>query len=349
MDDGILDEVDGNLARAEPTWRSANPNHLKTERLVSKLRLCGECWQINWNFSLIEMMKVPSLSLQSMPVQKFSDPGSKKRHGKPSVQTCSSWKRTSVCSHCTWSVCSWYSWYIATGYLSNQHGQCVMAAPSPHRLPAATFFFAMQKCAKMWLQMNWRSQNTVWLHVQKWTTKSRREEICTLYCVCVVKPSTTPMTTWAPRPRTPSARRTWTLTRECAVLLFVSQVLVVMIHMLHRMAQGCCACHLIHAGSVRFSCDFQSSIPLNFSHVPSFILNFVQSLLNFSHHFEGPRTQPKRVWTLLTTPTSSQVRSPRPQGDLRLVLQSSWPPTVLQARVSSRMWITMTPTRRDAS
>ena len=37
------------------------------------------------------------------------------------------------------------------------------------------------------------------------------------------------------------------MTRECAVLLFVCQVLVVMIHTLHRMAQGCYACHLIHA------------------------------------------------------------------------------------------------------
>ena len=29
----------------------------------------------------------------------------------------------------------------------------------------------------------------------KWTTKSRRKELYTWYCVCVVKPSTTPMTT----------------------------------------------------------------------------------------------------------------------------------------------------------
>ena len=76
---------------------------------------------------------------------------------------------------------------------------------------------------------NWRSQNTVWLQVQKWTTKSRRKDICIWYHVCVVKPSTTPMTTWPPRPRTPSTQRTWTLTRECAVL-FVGQVRVVMIH-----------------------------------------------------------------------------------------------------------------------
>ena len=44
---------------------------------------------------------------------------------------------------------------------------------------------------------NWRSQNTIWVQVQKWTTKSRKR---------------------------------WTLTCECAVLLFVGQVLVVMIH-----------------------------------------------------------------------------------------------------------------------
>ena len=36
---------------------------------------------------------------------------------------------------------------------------------------------------------NWRSQNTVWLPVHNWTTKSRRKELYTWYCVCVVKPS----------------------------------------------------------------------------------------------------------------------------------------------------------------
>ena len=48
---------------------------------------------------------------------------------------------------------------------------------------------------------NWRSQNTVWLQVHNWTTKFKRKELCTWYCVCVVKPSTTPMTTWQPRSR----------------------------------------------------------------------------------------------------------------------------------------------------
>ena len=121
-------------------------------------------------------------------------------------------------------------------------------------------------------------------------SKSRRKEFCTWYYVCVVKPSTTPMTTWPPRPRTPSTQRALTLTRECAVLLFVSPVLVVMIHTLHRMAQGCCASHLIHAWSVRFSIDLESSI-LFFFFIFSFILYLLDFLLHFSHYLEG-RSEP---------------------------------------------------------
>ena len=85
---------------------------------------------------------------------------------------------------------------------------------------------------KHWLtDMKWRSRNTVWLQVQKWTTKSRRKR--NLFLVSRLRGVTehdTPMTTWPPRRRTPPTQRTWTLTRECAVLLFVSQVRVVMIH-----------------------------------------------------------------------------------------------------------------------
>ena len=36
---------------------------------------------------------------------------------------------------------------------------------------------------------NWRSQNTVWLKVHKWTTKSGKKKTCTWCCVCVAKPS----------------------------------------------------------------------------------------------------------------------------------------------------------------
>ena len=137
--------------------------------------------------------------------------------------------------------------------------------------PQMTRFRDANMCNN-WLQFKkWRSQNTIWQEIQKRTTKSRKKEICTWYYVCVVKPNTTSTTTWPPRPRTPSTQRTWTLTREWAVLLIVSQVLVAMIHTLHRMAQRCCACHLIHAWSVRFSFDLETSIPFNF-HIFPFIL-----------------------------------------------------------------------------
>ena len=51
---------------------SANPNHSKTGRSESNLRLGGACWQNSSKFSsLKEMMKVPSLSLHLMPVRRF--------------------------------------------------------------------------------------------------------------------------------------------------------------------------------------------------------------------------------------------------------------------------------------
>ena len=119
--------------------RSANPNHLKTGRMESNLRLCGECWQINSKFSsLMVMTKVPLLSLHSMPVHKFSASRIEEMVLENSVQTCPFWKRTVVCIYCTWFVCSWcFQWSVATGHLSSQRSQCVMAAVSPPRFSAA--------------------------------------------------------------------------------------------------------------------------------------------------------------------------------------------------------------------
>ena len=140
------------------------------------------------------------------------------------------------------------------------------------------------------------------------------------YCVCVVKPSTTPMTTWPPRPRTPSTQRTWTLTRECAVLLFVSQVRVVMIHTLHCMAQGCCACHLIHACDERFS--------------------RACALRRKGYGLFWRLLLPHRLW----------AQRLRPQGDLRQVLHRvPDPPAVLQARVHRGRWVRWHRTRGYAS
>ena len=78
------------------------------------------------------------------------------------------------------------------------------------------------------------------------------------------------------------------------------------------MAQGCCACHLIHACdelfsstlSPPFSCTSSSShssfISCTSSRTSSTSLRAVASLC----------TPPKKVWTLLTTPTPSQVYEP---------------------------------------
>ena len=117
---------------------------------------------------------------------------------------------------------------------------------------------------------------------------------------------TTPMTTWPPRPWTPSTQRTWTLTCECAVL-FVSPVRVVIDS--HCTARLSCACHLIHACDERFSLTlslpfFSSSwsshssfISCTSSRTSSTSLRAVASLC----------TPPKRVWTLLTTRNPEKV------------------------------------------
>ena len=57
---------------------------------------------------------------------------------------------------------------------------------------------------------------------------------------------------------------------------------------LHHMAQGCCACHLIHAWSVRFSFDFESSIPFYF-----LIFSFFR---HFFHYFEGRSKPVHSAW-----------------------------------------------------
>ena len=68
-----------------------------------------------------------------------------------------------------------------------------------------------------------------------------------------------------------------------------------MIHTLHRMAQGCCACHLIHAWSVRFTFDFESSIPFYFL-IFSLIFNLLHFFLHFFHNLEGSSDTAYFAW-----------------------------------------------------
>ena len=93
-----------------------------------------------------------------------------------------------------------------------------------------------------------------------------------------------------------------------------------MIHTLHRMAQGCCACHLIHACDERFSSTL--SPPFSFtsssSHSSFIICTSSCTSSTALRAVASLCTPPKRVWTLLTTPTSSQVMSPTPTTSRRL-------------------------------
>ena len=190
----------------------------------------------------------------------------------------------------------------------------------------------MQKCATIWLQIriddhriqsdykykselqNPEGKKSVLGMASAWWNRARHQwqRDHQGYCVCVVEPRTTPMTTWPPRPRTPSTQRTWTLTRECAALLFVSQVLVVMIHTLHHLAQVCLvrACH-VHTWSERISSTLSPPFPSTSSSSHSSFISCTSSCTSSTtlRAVASLCTPPKRVWTLLTTPTSSKNQS----------------------------------------
>ena len=211
--------------------------------------------------------------------------------------------------------------------------------------------FSRCKCATIWLQIrnddhriqsdykykselqNPEGKKSVLCMASAWWNRARHQwqRDHQGYRVCVVEPSTTPMTTWPPRPRTPSTQRTWTLTRECAALLFVSQVLVVMIHTLHHLAQVCLvrACH-VHTWSERISSTLSPPFPSTSSSSHSSFISCTSSSTSSTtlRAVASLCTPPKRVWTLLTTPTSSQVMSPTPTTSRRLtssLTQSPWP------------------------
>ena len=134
-----------------------------------------------------------------------------------------------------------------------------------------------------------------------------------LYCVCVEKPSTTPMTTWPPRPRAPSTQRTWTSTREwctpdpmCA--WSSSQVLVVMIA--HHIVAQVSLVRVISWSShdERISSTLSPPFPSTSSSSHSSPISCTSSCTSTTtlRAVVTLRTSPERRWTPLTTPTSSQ-------------------------------------------
>ena len=151
------------------------------------------------------------------------------------------------------------------------------------------------------------------------------------YCVCVVKPSTTPMTTWHEDPEH-LPQRTWTPTLECKhdpkCAESRSQVLVVKIaHYI--MAQ------VSHVRVISWSSRderISSTLSPLFSSTSS---SSHSSLIScYSSCTSSPtlreevtlRTSPEWRWTPLTTPASSQVVSPSPTTSRRLTSSPSQSP-----------------------
>ena len=78
------------------------------------------------------MIQVQSLSLQTTWGHKFTFWRIAETVMENQFSNLSVWeKRTGGCVHCSWCACFWQSlWCVATGHLSRQHGQGVMAIPS---------------------------------------------------------------------------------------------------------------------------------------------------------------------------------------------------------------------------
>ena len=172
---------------------------------------------------------------------------------------------------------------------------------------------------------------------QSRTITSRRKELCTWYCVCVVKCSwrtkpscwtlrrPTPMTTWKPSSRERTRSTTWnstvTWTRERArcVAVFVVLVLCCHTHLLHtsHLAQGSrcsCVC-LIPSHGHRHAC-MKWALSLTSLTSSSSSPSSSHSSLSSSSSFY-PSTSPRlsskfpcafspRRWGLLTNPSSTQ-------------------------------------------
>ena len=168
-----------------------------------------------------------------------------------------------------------------------------------------------------------------------WTALSRRTELYTWYCVCVVKTHDTNDNATTKTQSTFHTKHlnidTWS---ECArsSLVFVSQVLVVMICTPHRGSSFTCARHLMVITWWAYFFDFESSI--------SFYFLFSFSSISWTSSCTSSTTlrtvvtlptSPKRRWTQLINPTSSQVMSPRTTTSWRLMSNPSQ--TVLRATV----------------
>ena len=118
----------------------------------------------------------------------------------------------------------------------------------------------------------------------------------------------------------------------------------------HRVAQVVRVSHLIHAWSERHPSTLSSPFHPTSSHSLSISCTSSCTRSTTLRAVVTLRTSPKRRWSLMTSPSSPQVMSPKPTTSRRLMSspsQSPRPSNSSPSNGSSRMWITMTPRSRS--
>ena len=164
----------------------------------------------------------------------------------------------------------------------------------------------------MWNMQEFGIQIELTMTGHNWTATSRKTELCTWYCICMVKCSwwmkpycwtlrrPTPMTTWKPRSRETTRSTTRTRERARSVAVFVVLVLCCHTHLLHTShGSRCSSVCLIPSHGHRHAWSERSlwlPWPLHDLQLPSLIPNYPP--------FNFPDAQRR---------TSSSIRSPWPK------------------------------------
>ena len=156
--------------------------------------------------------------------------------------------------------------------------------------PQKTRFSRWEICKNLGYRFEW----TMTGHNR--TTTSRRKELCTWCCVCVVKCSwrikpscwmlrrPTPMTTWKPRSRESTRSTTWTRERARSCYSLRSQFcFVTLIPCTHRiMAQDVCVCASFHPMVIAMHAWVERSLrlpwPFYHLHLPPLIHHYPQAV-----------------------------------------------------------------------
>ena len=101
-EDGVSHAVDSPFCQSRTNITVRQSKSLEDREIGKQFATLWKFWLQNSKFSsLKEMAQVPSLSLHSTSVHEFSSSRIDETAWETIVQTCSGWKRTGVCSHCS--------------------------------------------------------------------------------------------------------------------------------------------------------------------------------------------------------------------------------------------------------